>query len=59
MMTTAKINPLYLRSQITEMLLYRDKCYLQIIRILFTESMKMNTIQQIQKLGFFPIASSH
>ena len=53
-MTTAKIDPLYLRSQITEMLLYRDKCYLQIIRILFTESMKMNTIQQIQKLRIFP-----
>ena len=49
-----KINPFYLRSQITKMLLYRNKCCLQIIRILFTESMKMKTIQQIQKLRIFP-----
>ena len=45
MMAAAKIDPLHPGYQIAKLLLYRSKGFLQIIRVLFAESVKMNAIQ--------------
>ena len=53
MMAAAKIDPFHPGYQVTEMLLYKNKGFLQIIRVLFAQSVKMNAIQEIQKLRIF------
>ena len=62
MMTTAKINPFHFGDQVAKLFLYRSNRCLQIIRILLTEGMKVNSIQEFHQLRilhncFLPLCS--
>ena len=52
MMSAAHIQPGNLRQKFSKLLLYRLQCFLQIIRILFAESMKMQSVDPFQT---FPV----
>ena len=52
MMSAAHIQPGNLRQKFSKLLLYRLQCFLQIIRILFAERMKMQSVDPFQT---FPV----
>ena len=52
MMSAAHIQPGNLRQKFSKLLLYRLQCFLQVIRILFAERMKMQSVDPFQT---FPV----